>query len=244
MNGNTRHAPALVALLAIATLVTACAGGSGPLGTVPAPPASADPSVAQGSPDLTPAPSAAPTDEPTTAPSGPADSEQPSAPAPSAAPAGTTIVRAYFWLGGQPNSDGLVAVLRQIPATKSVATAAMNVLLGGPNAVETTARITTTVPSGTQLLGLTIENGVATVDLSSEFASAGGGDAYQTRLGQVVYTLTQFPSVKGVSVRIEGQGDANVLKRGDYVQLLPSMWVDRPAWGAAIGNPAHVTGSA
>jgi hypothetical protein len=22
------------------------------------------------------------------------------------------------------------------------------------------------------------------------------------------------------------------------------MWVDRPAWGAAIGNPAHVTGSA
>ena len=206
-----------------------------------------DPSrrVAQGSPDLTPAPSVA-AERGADEPRRPAPTPSPASPStnPSTAPTGTTIVRAYFWLGGTPSADGLVAVLREIPATKSVATAAMNALLAGPNAVEGAHQITSTVPDGTQLLGLTIDNGVATVDLSGEFTSGAGGDAYQQRLGQVVYTLTQFPSVKGVNLRIDGDGDANVLRRTDYVELLPSMWVDRPAWGAAIGNPAHVTGSA
>jgi hypothetical protein len=246
---NARHNRQLLpAVLLAVVALTACTSGSGPLGSVPPLPSSPGPSVAQGSPDLTPAPSSPavePSDQPSAEPSGPSASPNPSSPSPSGGPsAGTTIVRAYFWLGGSPNADGLVAVLREIPATKSVATAAMNALLAGPNAIEGAHQISSAVPDGTQLLGLTIENGVATVDLSNEFASAGGGDAYQQRLGQVVYTLTQFPSVKGVSLRIEGDGDATVLRRSDYVQLLPSMWVDRPAWGAAIGNPAHVTGSA
>ena len=244
---KTHNRPLLLTFLLAALTVTACSGGSGAPGSVPPVPSSPGPSVAQGSPDVTPAPSepaVEPSDEPTSQPSTPASSPRPSSPPPSSAPSGSTIVRTYFWLGGSSNADGLVAVLREIPATKSVATAAMNALLAGPNAVERANDISSAVPNGTQLLGLTIDNGVATVDLSGEFASAAGGDAYQQRLGQVVYTLTQFPSVKGVNVRIDGEGDANVLKRTDGVDLLPSMWVDRPAWGAAAGNPAHVTGSA
>jgi hypothetical protein len=241
----TSNRPKLLStLLAVAGLVAACSGGSGPLGSVPVVPTSPEPSVAQGSPDLTPAASVEPSVEPTSEPTSPDASPASPSANPSAAPSGTTIVRAYFWLGGTANADGLVAVLREIPATKSVATAAMNALIAGPNAVEGAHQITSTVPDGTQLLGLTIDSGVATVDLSNEFTSGAGGDAYQQRLGQVVYTLTQFPSIKGVSLRIDGDGDANVLRRTDYLELLPSMWVDRPAWGAAIGNPAHVTGSA
>ena len=110
------------------------------------------------------------------------------------------------------------------------------------------------MPDGSQLLGLSIKDGIATVDLSSEFEAGGGSSAVLTRLGQVVYTLTQFPSVKSVVFQIEGQttsvssGDGVVLDRpvgrADYVKLLSAIWVDRPAYGAAIGNPAHVTGSA
>src|SRR5262249_15021361 len=66
----------------------------------------------------------------------------------------------------------------------------------------------------------------------------------QGRLGQVVYTLTQFPSIKSVVIEIEGASPTKATGRADYVALLPDIWVDRPAWGAAIGNPAHVTGSA
>ena len=229
----------LITLLAIASVAAACGGGTGPIGPVPTAQASAEPSVVQGSPDVTPAPSAEATDEPSTEPSSPTGS-----PSPSASPAGTTIVREYYWLGGPAGSAGLVAVLREVPGTKAVATAAVNALLAGPTSGEGSRSISTAVPEGTQLLGLKVDGGIATIDLSSEFQSGGGGDAYRSRLGQVVYTLTQFPSVKSVALEIEGEGDSTVLDRADFVEQLPAIWVDRPAWGAAIGNPAHVTGSA
>jgi germination protein M len=229
----------LVALFSIAILAAACGGGSGPLGTVPPATGSPEPSVAQGSPDLTPAPSVGASDEPSSEPTGSTGS-----PSPSAAPTGTTVVRAYLWLDGPDGVAGLVAVLREVPATKAVATAAVNALLAGPVAAENSRGISTAIPDATQLLGLSIDNGVATIDLSSEFQAGGGGDAYQTRLAQVVYTLTQFPSIRAVGLQIEGSGDSIALKRTDYVQLLPAIWVDRPAWGASVGNPAHVTGSA
>jgi hypothetical protein len=176
-----------------------------------------------------------------------------SSPEPSSA-AGTTLVRAYFFLGGGSGSAGLVAVLRTVPATKAVATAAVSAVLAGPTAGETTRSISTAIPVGSQLLDLSIANGVATVNLSSEFASGGGSVSVLTRLGQVVYTVTQFPSVRSVAFQIEGRtasafGSEGVVLdkpvgRADYLQLLPAIWVDRPAYNAAIGNPAHVTGSA
>src|SRR3954454_5628183 len=229
-------------VIAASAVVAACGGASGPLGTLPVPSSSAEPSVAQGSPDVTPEPSVDETTSPSTEPSG---STGASSPTPSAsAVAATTVVRAYFWLDGSEGSAGILAVLRDVPSTKAVATAAVNALLEGPSTGEAARSISSLVPDGTQLLGLTIDGGVATIDLSSESSAGGGTQAYQTRLAQVVYTLTQFPTVKGVNVQIEGAGDANVLNRSDYEQLLPTIWVDRPAWNAAAGNPAHITGSA
>jgi hypothetical protein len=250
----TRHHPiqAISLGLAVVALVAACGGSNGPLGSVPVPSATAEPSVVLGSPDATPGPS----DEPSEAPSvSPGESAVPSAsPTPSQAPSGTTIVRSYFWLGGLPGSAGLVAVLREVPATKGVATAAVNALLKGPTDAEGNRNISTAVPDGSQLLGLSIDGGVATVDLSSEFESGGGSSSVTTRLGQLVYTLTQFPTVKSVVIQIEGvtktvfSSEGVVLDkpatRADYVDLLPDIWVDRPAFNAAIGNPAHVTGNA
>jgi hypothetical protein len=234
--------PVLAAILTVVTLVAACGGSSGPLGSVPAPSATAEPSVDLGSPDVTPTPSEQPSAEPTESAGG---STAPSpSPSPSSGSTGTTIVRTYFWLDGPAGSAGLVATLREIPATKGVASAAVNQLLAGPIAGETSRNISSQIPNGTQLLSLKVESGLATIDLSSEFTAGGPGQAYQTRLAQVVYTLTQFPTIKAVAVLIEGSGDSIALKRGDYVDLLPDIWVDRPAFGAAIGNPAHVTGNA
>jgi germination protein M len=170
--------------LILTAFLAACTGGSGSLGSLP-PAETAQPSVVLGSPDVTPGAS-------------PDASESPSpSEAPSASPAGTTIVRAYFFLAGPQGSSGIVPVLREIPATKGVASAAMTALLAGPSPKEAAATpaISTTVPAGTQLLGLSITNGVATVDLSSEFETGGGSASVLGRLGQVVYTLTQFPSV-------------------------------------------------
>ena len=229
--------------LILIAVLAACTGGSGSLGTLP-PAETAQPSVVLGSPDVTPGTS-------------PDNSESPSpSEGPSASPAGTTIVRAYFFLAGPQGSAGIVPVLREIPATTGVAKAAMTALLAGPNGKEAAATpgISTTIPAGTQLLGLSINNGVATVDLSREFESGGGSASVLGRLGQVVYTLTQFPSVKSVLFEVEGRevhafgGEGAVLDgpvgRSDYGEVLPNIFVDRPAWGAALGNPGRVSGNA
>lgn len=195
-----------------------------------------------------------PTVEPSATPTGaPTPSTSP-APTPTSGDA-TTIVRAYFFLPGARDSEGLVPVLREVPETEAVATAAMHELLEGPNAVETSDHaMTSAIPEGSSLLGLAIEDGVATVDLSSAFESGGGSLSILVRLAQVVYTLTQFPTVEAVAFRIEGRpvtvfsAEGIVLDgpvgRSDYEDLLPLIWVDQPAFGAELGNPGRISGSA
>lgn len=131
----------------------------------------------------------------------------------------------------------------------------MNAVLAGPTADEAGARtVTSAIPAGSRLLGLTIKNGVAIVDLSTEFDSGGGTASMQYRLAQVVYTLTQFSAVKSVVFQIEGRtvtvfGSEGIVLAGpvgraDYVDQLPSIFVDRPAYGAAFGDPGRVAGNA
>jgi hypothetical protein len=230
---------ALLSVALIAVLIGACTPSTGGLGSVGSAAPSAEPSVAPGIPDLTPAPSA---------PGGTA--------APSSPSNGTTVVRAYFHLAGPQGSEGLVPVLRQTPETQAVARAAMNGLLGGPAGSELTATpaITSAIPSGTRLLDLSISNGIATVDLSREFEAGGGSRSAFGRLAQVVYTLTQFPTVRSVVFQVEGEtvtvfGSEGIvidgpMARGDFEDFLPAIFVDRPAWGAAIGNPGTVSGTA
>ena len=139
--------------------------------------------------------------------------------------------------------------------TPAVGTAAMNELLAGPTPDESGERtVTSAIPDGSRLLGLAIEDGIATVDMSSEFESGGGSASVFIRLGQVVFTLTQFPTVHSVLFEIEGRpvtvfsSEGVILDgpvgRRDYEDLLPAIFVDRPAFGASLDNPARIAGSA
>ena len=242
-----RHIAHLSAILSIVLIVAACQS-SGSLGTVPPLEPTPQPSLGSSPPDVTPAPTASA--PPATDP--PAGSPQPT-PAPT--PAGTSIVRAYFILAGGRGSEGLVPYLFEVPKTQAVATAAMTSLLAGaPPQRDGYAAISTAIPSGTKLLGLTIRDGVATVDLSGEFASGAGTASSQYRLAQVVYTLTQFSTVSSVRFMVDGDvvtvfgSEGLVLDgpqaRDDFEDQLPAIFVDRPASGAAIGNPARVAGNA
>lgn len=238
-------------LLVVAALVAACGPTAGPLGTPNSPAVTPTPSdeptpsdVAPGSP--TPAPTDAPTEPPSEVPSG-----QPSgSPAPTATPstAGATVVRAYFMLGSFTGNPGLVPALREVPETKAVARAAMNELLGGPEGseVETSPAMYSGIPDGTKLIDIAVADGVATVTLSGEFNDATANAQGATARAQVVYTLTQFSSVKKVRISIDGATPEPAATRADFQQLgiLPAIFVDRPAWNAAAGNPVRVTGIA
>ncbi len=278
---KSRPTLAVTALLAFA-LVAGCAPSTGALGPV-ASAIAGDPSVTPTSPDLTPGPAASSPDAgatarpstPTAPPDGsgvpgpvatpaatpvPSPATDPATPSVTATPAPATdersLVRAYFHLAAEDGTTGLVPVLREIPATPAVARAALTALIEGPIGSERTAfqPISTAIPAGTRLLDVAIADGVATVDLSREFESGGGSSSTFGRLGQVVYTLTQFPTVTSVQFRIEGRpvtvfGSEGIvidgpMTRDDFVDLLPPIWVDRPAYGAALGNPGVAGGSA
>jgi hypothetical protein len=263
VNRHRRQRSFLVlAFVGIVLASSACAT-SGGLGQVPSVPPTSAPSVDPTPPDETPAaspsdaPSASPSGSPATSPSAP-----PSAP-PSASPAGspspsasteTMVLRAYHVLEGRPGVEGLVPTLRVVPRTQGVARAAIEALLDSGPIREDYSQISTAIPAGTRLLGISIKDGVATVDLSREFESGGGSAGQRYRLGQVVYTVTQFPTVRAVLFQVEGRtvttfGSEGIIldgpqARDDFLELLPTIFVDRPAFGAAADNPARITGNA
>jgi germination protein M len=253
MNRDGHHIRSVLALSVMAIAAVAC-GPSGGLGTVPPVVRTPAPSVDPGPPDMTPQPSdGAPSAPPSQSPSSiPGLTAKPTA-TPTRTPADTIVIRAYFVLDGDVGVEGLVPTLREVPETRAVARAAMDALLRG-EVLADYDRLATAIPAGTRLLGLTIRDGIATVDLSREFESGGGSASALRRLGQVVYTLTQFPSVRAVLFQVDGKtvttfGSEGIVLEGpqardDFEDLLPSIFVDRPAYGAAIGNPARVTGNA
>jgi hypothetical protein len=251
------------ALLAVILLLgAACAPAAGPLGTPASPavsplasnepipsdiPASATPSTL---PSASPGPVSSPSASPSASPDGPAATASPTpAPTASPSPAGTTVVRAYFILGSLTGNPGLVPVLREVPETRAVAAAAMRQLLRGPDGIELEGRpaMYTTIPDGTRLLDLTIEDRVATVVLSEAFDTDRAEFEFAPALAQVVYTLTQFPTVREVRIQVgEGGPTIDAGRRSDYqeIGILPAIFVDRPAWGASAGNPARINGIA
>jgi hypothetical protein len=150
--------------------------------------------------------------------------------------------------------EQLYVVSRMEPPTPRVGSLALYSLLEGPHPEEDTGGVDTQIPAGTKLLGLAIDKGIATVDLTSEFESGGGTASMTMRLAQVVCTLDQFPTVKGVLFKLDGQpvdvlgGEGIVidhpLKCSDYKELLPAILVAKPSIGATIPSPVTVSGTA
>lgn len=93
-----------------------------------------------------------------------------------------------------------------IPKTLSIARESVNQWLRGPMGQGEAA---SPVTSATVLLDIGIKEGLATVDLSREFLEPVNQISPETRLYGLVNTIAQFPTVKQVRLRIEGQNLAN-----------------------------------
>ena len=165
------------------------------------------------------------------------------------APGAPVDLRVYFLHG-----DKLAVAHRAVPATLEVARAALTELLAGPSPGDVAAGLTSTVPTGTRLLGIDVAGGTATVDLSGGYASGGGSLSMTARLAQVTFTVTQFPTVDQVTFKLDGKpvtvfgGEGIVLDhpstRASFESVAPAILVEFPARGATTGSPIRVSGSA
>jgi uncharacterized protein YceK len=140
-------------------------------------------------------------------------------------PAQPIALRVYFLRGGM-----VAPVARTVPTTQAVAGAALRALVAGP----TEAGLTSAIPTGTPAPSVTIDGGVATVDFPGGLSHAA--------IAQIVYTLTQFPSVK--AVRPARSLDGKELTRADFEDVTPSILVESPLPGARVTSPLRVRGTA
>ena len=135
------------------------------------------------------------------------------------------------------------------PVSPAVGRESLDALLDGPP-----QGFETQVPAGTELLDLVIEDGIATADLSSEFESGGGSLSVRMRLAQLVFTLTQFPTVKGVLLELDGEpvsafsGEGYVidkpLRRKNFEDLSPAIIVEAPFPNESVSSPVIISGTA
>jgi hypothetical protein len=138
--------------------------------------------------------------------------------------------------------------------TLAVARASLTSLLAGPTSSEKAAGLTTAIPAGTHLLAVSIKDRTATVDLSKPFARGGGSLSMTARLAQVVYTVTQFPTVSDVRFRLDGRpvtvfgGEgvmlAHPVGRSTFEALAPAILVETPTPGMTVFSPVHLSGTA
>jgi germination protein M len=182
-----------------------------------------------------------------TPPASASSTATPSATATSTPAPVVTSVSAYFVRGEK------VAAAHRTSTGVAVSRAAVLALLQGPSAAERASGLTTAVPSGTTLRSVSVSGGVAVVDLSGTFASGGGSLSMRLRLGQLVTTLTQFPTISSVRLWLDGKAATTLggeglivnhpISRVDVEDSLPSILVDVPGAGARISSPVKVRGS-
>jgi hypothetical protein len=175
-------------------------------------------------------------------------------------PPPTMAVAPYFFIDedGHPGRPGpfLAPVHRTVAESVAVATASVNALLDGPTADESSSipAISTQIPEGTTLNSVVIDNGVAIVDLSSEFDADEQSTAAAARVAQVVYTVTRFETVSSVLIEEDGTpvsiqtDNGNVVtrpvSRGDYLDYQAAISVESPTYGGFASDPLRATGTA
>lgn len=122
------------------------------------------------------------------------------------------MISLYF-----PDTTGkaLLKEERTLPKTLSLARETVNQWLTGPSVQ---GSVQNAVDPMTKLLDISIKDGMATVDLSREFTQIQGNVSQEVAVYGLVNTLTQFPTVQAVKIRVEGK-DLSKLGNIDLTDL-------------------------
>jgi Immunoglobulin-like domain of bacterial spore germination/Sporulation and spore germination len=141
----------------------------------------------------------------------------------STTPDETTKLRVYFLLDGK-----VQPVAREVPKQLAVASAALDQLYGGPTAGERELGLRSDLQDS--VFHLVIRNGVLDLGTSDSVP--------QEALAQIVYTMTQFPTVRAV------KAGGKLYTRPDFEDETPAILVESPLAFETVSNPIRATGTA
>ena len=109
-----------------------------------------------------------------------------------------------YWVKDSAGEIDLVSSGIKIKAAdepEAILTAAFNRLLSGPEKRD----VVSTIPEGTKIQALTVENNGVYIDLSEEFTSGGGSASMMGRLAQVIYTASSLEPDAKVWIFVGGK---------------------------------------
>lgn len=107
------------------------------------------------------------------------------------------------------NADNyLVPVMRRIPWEEGIAKATLNNMVDSPLLRESLSEtgLLPIIPAGTEILGMSIneETGLCKINFSENFLNNESEKEEESLIKGVVYTLTEFPTVKNVQILVGG----------------------------------------
>lgn len=125
----------------------------------------------------------------------------------------------------QIDTDGSInrkMIKRSVPKNMSPLTTAINLLLQGPDTTKPEERnCISMIPQGTKLMSARVDDGIAYLSFSEDFEfNTLGAEGYMGQLMQIVYTASNFSTVKSVQFLIEG-------KKKDYLES-EGQWIGSP----------------
>jgi germination protein M len=165
-----------------------------------------------------------------------------------------TMNVAVYYLKDKNNEMYLVREVHKVEKSVEVAQAALHELISGNPLTSGAIKV---LPTDTKILGIKIENGLATVDFSGEVLKANVGSTGEALgIASIVNTLTEFPTVQQVQFTVDGKAENGLgwwghvglyeqpFKRNLSSVYEPVIWVIAPIADQTITSPVRIKGNA
>jgi hypothetical protein len=169
-------------------------------------------------------------------------------------PVAQTMEVAVFYLKSTANEIYMIREVHQVEKSSAVAGAALNEMIVGNPQTPGAYRV---VPADSRILGINLDQGLATVDFSGEVLKANvGASGEALGIASIVNTLTEFSTIQKVQFTVDGQADKGMdwwghvgLYEQPFIRDLssvyePAIWVTTPVAGHTITTPVEISGNA
>ncbi|MEA1911025.1 MAG: GerMN domain-containing protein, partial [Spirochaetota bacterium] len=124
----------------------------------------------------------------------------------------------YFVNVTDENKITLQGMMRPIYYDSSPLTETLEALISGLTSSELNKGLLSLIPSGTELLGISVSNMTATLNFNQALSFNNfGQEGLEAELKQIVYTATEFPTVDKVQILINGQKKQFLSTEGVFI---------------------------
>lgn len=105
------------------------------------------------------------------------------------------------------NKGVLIPLMKKLPWEEGIAKAALRELVDTPEIRENleTVGLLPTLPNGTDILGMSINEGLSKVDFNDKILSCDSAEAEKAMVKSIVYTLTEFEAIDKVQILVNGK---------------------------------------